>query len=109
MNRFSQDIILTEIRQFLMKNSIKIKTVMIRIFEININTLIIFMHRQFKKHEEKSQHEKHNKILKKYEEKSMHCLIESLLIYEMLLTFNIVFSDIVTLKLAQNTFASFES
>ncbi len=63
MNRFFQDIKLTEIRQFLMKNSIEIKVVTIKIFEININTLIIFMHRQVKKHEEKSQHEKHNKIL----------------------------------------------
>ncbi len=39
----------------------------------------------------------------------MHRLIESLLIHEMLLTFNVVFSDIVALKLAQNAFASFES
>ncbi len=109
MDRFSQDIKLTEIRQFLMKNSIEIKAVTIRIFEINVNTLITFMHRQFKRHEEKSQHEEHNKILKEHEEKSMHRLIESLLTHEMLLTFNVVFSDIVALKLAQNAFASFES
>jgi hypothetical protein len=109
MNRFSQDIKLTEVRQFLMKNSIEIKAVAIRIFEINVNTLIIFMHRQFKKHEEKLQHEKHNKILKEHEEKSVHRLIESLLTHEMLFTFNVVFSDIVALKLAQNAFASFES
>ncbi len=110
MNRSAQQIKLTEIRQFLMKNLIESKVVTIRIFEINVNTSIIFMHRQFKKHEnEQIQHEEQNKILKKYEEKSMHRFIESLLTHEMLLTFNVIFSDIIALKLAQNVIASFES
>ncbi len=109
MNRFSQDIKLTKVRQFLMKKSIEIKVVTISIFEININALIIFMHRQFKKHEKKSQHEKHNKILKKHKKKSVYRFIKSLLIHKMLFTFNVVFSDIVALILAQNAFASFKS
>ncbi len=55
------------------------------------------------------QHEKQNKILKKLEEKSVHRLIESLLTHKMLLTFNVVFSDIVALKLAQNVIVLSES
>jgi flagellar biosynthesis protein FliP len=110
MDRSAQQIKLTEVRQFLMENPTESKAVAVRIFEINVNTLITFMHRQFKKHEnEQIQHEGQNKILKEHEEKSMHRLIESLLTHEMLPTFNVVFSDIVALKLAQNVIASSES
>jgi hypothetical protein len=104
MNRFSQVIKLTEVKQFLMKNLIESKIVATRIFDINNRTLIIFMRRESNK-----QHEEHNKILNEHEEKFVHCLIESLLTHDMSLIINVVFDDIVIFKFAKNVSSSSES
>jgi hypothetical protein len=104
MNRFSQVIKLTEVKQFLMKNLTESKIVATRIFDINNRTLIISMRRESNK-----QHEEHNKILNEHEEKFVHRFIKSLLIHDMSLIINVVFDDIVIFKFAQNVFSSSES
>ncbi len=86
---------LTETQQFLMKNLTENKVVIIRIFDVNVKSLIFFMNRESYK-----ELEEHNKILIKHEEKIMHRLIESMLNHDMSLIINLVFSDIVTLKCA---------
>jgi hypothetical protein len=58
---------------------------------------------------ETKQHDEHNKILKEHEKNVVHRLIESFLIHDMSFTFNLVFSDIVTLKFAQNASSSSKS
>jgi hypothetical protein len=105
---------LIEVSQFLMKNLIESKVVAIRIFEVNVKSLISFMSRETKKQREneryeKKQHERHNKILTEHEKNAVHRLIESMLIHDMSFIIDVVFSDIVTLKLAQNATSSFES
>jgi hypothetical protein len=104
----SQVIKLTEIKQFLIENFTESKTMIVRLFDVNVNTLSIFMRRESAKHEKKT-HENHNKILKKHEKKFVHRFIESLLNHVMSFTFKVVFDDIVTLKLAQNALSSSES
>jgi predicted histidine transporter YuiF (NhaC family) len=103
----SQVINLTEVRQFLIENLIESKAMIVRLFDVNVNTLITYMrrHQSNKQH----QHEKHNKILKKHEENVVHRLIESLLAHDVSLIINVVFSDIVTLKVAQKFSPSSES
>ncbi len=105
---------LIEVSQFLMKNLIESKVVAIRIFEVNVKSLISFMSRETKKQREneryeKKQHEEHNKILTEHEKNAVHRLIESMLIHDMSFIIDVVFSDIVTLKLAQNATSSSES
>ncbi len=90
-----------------MKNLIESKAMIVRLFDVNVNTLIIYMRRH--QSNQQHQHEKHNKILKKHEENAVHRLIELLLAHDVSLIINVVFSDIVTLKVAQNSSSSSES
>jgi hypothetical protein len=108
MNHF-QVIKLTEVRQFLIENLIESKAMIVKLFDVNFNILHIYMRRQSNKQHENKQHEKHNKILKKHEENAVHRLIESLLAHDVSLIINVVFSDIVTLKVAQSSSSSSES
>jgi hypothetical protein len=103
----SQVIKLTEIRQFLMKNLIESKTMIVKLFNVNVNTLIIYMRRH--QSNQQHQHEKHNKILKKHEKNAVHRFIKLLLVYHVLLIINVVFSDIVILKIAYNSSSSSKS
>jgi hypothetical protein len=95
----SQAINLAEARQFLIENPTESKAMTARLFDVNVNTLATYMrrHQSNKQH----QHEGHNKILKKHEENAVHRLIESLLAHDVSPTINVVFSDIVALKVAQ--------
>ncbi len=65
----SQVIKLIKINQFLIKNITESKTITVKLFDVNVNILNIFMRRESTKHEKKT-HKNHNKILKKHEKNS---------------------------------------
>jgi hypothetical protein len=87
-----------------MKNLTKSKVVIVRIFDVDVKSLIFFMNRESYK-----EREEHNKILIKHEKKVVHRLIKSMLNHDMSLIINLIFSDIVTLECAQNSTSLLES
>jgi valyl-tRNA synthetase len=103
----SQVIKLIEIKEFLRENLIESKTVMIRIFNINVKTLTAFIDREKKERDEKK-HEKHKKILKSHHENAIHDYIQSLLNYDFQFIDDLIYSFIASLKKLYNCSSSKE-
>ena len=91
-------------KKFLIQNPTEKKTTMIRIFNINSNTLISVI----KRDSENKFRKKHNKIMTDEKKKIFHQFIRSLLMHEILFIYEFVFNFIVDLKQFQNeTFIDF--
>lgn len=97
LNIFS---IINEAKRFLIKNPIEKKFTAARIFNIKSNALNI----SISQHSEK----KHNKMLENHEIQTIYHFIRLLLMHNILLTNEIVFSAIVELKRAE-VFIFFDS
>jgi hypothetical protein len=68
-----------------------------RIHDVNVKTLTAFINRNSNK-----KHEEHNKILEKHEEEVIEKFIRSLLICNILLTTEMMYGAVVSLKRAHN-------
>jgi hypothetical protein len=80
-------------KKFLKENLIESKTIAAKIFNVNVNLLIIFI-----KRDSDQKNENQNKILQNHEINAFNDFIRSLLKHEILFTNEIVFSVIMRLK-----------
>ena len=90
---------LEKVKKFLMKNFDESKFVTVKIYEVNVKTLISFMRRMKNMRER----EKAILILKYSQNKIIHQFIRSLLTHEIQSTHEVVYSVILSLKRAQNS------
>jgi hypothetical protein len=82
-------------KKFLKKNLTESKAIAVKIFNVNMNSLIIFI-----KCDSDQKNESQNKILQNHEINAFDDFIRSLLKHEILSTSEIVFNVIVRLKRA---------
>jgi uncharacterized protein YcbK (DUF882 family) len=88
-------------KKFLRKNFTESKAIAAKIFNVNVNSLIIFI-----KRDSDQKNENQNKILQNHEINAFDDFIRSLLKHEILSTSEIVFSVVMRLKRAYRCSAS---